>query len=242
MAESVEISATSVDDAIELALAQLGRERAEVEVQVLRSPGEPDEHGYASDEALVLVTALHATAMESGTSQARAPRAPRRQQLSPGDRMRVAESAQETLSDLLHHLGIVASCHVSPQSVNTNDPEAPVIVEVEGEDLGVLIGRRGDNLAALQYILGLMVQKQVGLWPNLQVDVAGYRRRREETLEGLARRMARRVLETQQPFTFEPMPARERRILHVTIQDDRRVETESIGEGDDRRVVIYPAE
>lgn len=234
--DSIEISATSVDDAIELALAQLGRKREEVDVEVLRQPDEPDEHGYITDEALVLVTA---------TQGQPAPAAHRRRngatiQLSPRDRIRVSQVGQEMLSDLLHYLGLIASCHVNPNSLD-EEGDAPVALEVEGEDLGVLIGRRGDSLDALQYILNMMVQKQVGLWPNIQVDVAGYRRRRTETLEVLARRMARRVAETQQPFTFEPMHARERRVLHLSVQEDDRVVSESTGEGEDRRVVIYPA-
>jgi spoIIIJ-associated protein len=166
----------------------------------------------------------------------------KRASLSPGDRARAAQAGQETLSDLLHHVGVIASCQAEPSSVTTADDTAPVLLTVEGEELGVLIGRRGESLAAMEYILNLMVQKQIGVWPSLQVDVAGYRRRREETLDGLARRMARRVSETQQPYTFEPMSPRERRILHLAIQEDDRVTTESTGEGDERRVVIYPAE
>lgn len=237
--QSVEISATSVEDAVELALEQLGLSEDEVEVEVLQQPGEPDEHGYASDEALVLVTARRNTPNTSSPPR-RNDRA-RRSQLSPADRMRVAQVGQEALSDLLHHLGLVASCRANPTSLNTNESDAPVILEVEGEDLGVLIGKHGDNLEALQYILNLMVQKWVSTWPNISVDVAGYRRRREEVLEQLARRMARRVVETQQPYTFEPMSPRERRIVHMSIQENDRVTTESLGEGAERRVVIYPA-
>lgn len=254
--DSIEISATSVDDAIELALQTLGLERDEVDVEVIREPNEPDEHGFVSDEALVVVTPRR-----NGSPQAVRP-SPRRQEgprgsdrlrglgsrglggrvMSPGERMRISQAGQETLSDLLHYLGVVASCRTDPQSLNATQPDAPIVLEVDGEDLGVLIGRRGDNLDALQYMLNVMVQRKVNLWPSLQVDVAGYRRRRADVLEGLARRMARRVAETQQPFTFEPMSPRERRIIHVVIQEDDRVTTESIGEGDERRVVIYPAQ
>ncbi len=236
---SVEISATSVEDAIELALDQMGLTRDEVDVEVLREPGEPDEHGYASDEALVLVS----TRASHSSPPPRRNGGERRSKhhLSPAERMRVAQIGQEALSDLLHHLGLVASCRVNPTSLSTSETDAPVVLEVEGEDLGVLIGKRGDNLEALQYILNLMVQKWVETWPNITVDVAGYRKRREEVLEQLARRMARRVVETQQPFTFEPMPPRERRIVHMSIEEDSRVTTESLGEGMDRRVVIYPA-
>lgn len=228
-----------MEDAIELALEQLGRNREEVEVEVLREPDEPDEHGFVSDEALIVVTPRSAGPSRPPTRGRRVVSS--RPGLGPGERMRASQAGQETLSDLLHFLGLVASCRTNPSSLNSTDPDTPLILEVEGEDLGVLIGRRGENLDALQYMLNMIVQKQVGVWPNLQVDVAGYRKRRADILEGLAHRMARRVAETQQPFTFEPMSPRERRIIHVAIQEDDRVETESIGEGEERRVVIYPA-
>ncbi len=231
--ESIEISATTVESAVELALEQLGRSREEVEVTVLRRPNEPDEHGYATDEALVLV--------ETRSDAAEAPQLQRpRHELSPSERMRASQVGQEVLSDLLHHMSLIASCHVGPSSGNSQG-EMPVVLEVEGEDLGVLIGRRGENLNSLQQIVNLIVQKRLGLWPNIQVDVAGYRHKREQSLESLARRTARRVADTQQPYTFEPMPARERRIIHLAVQQDSRVYTESTGEGDERRVVMYPA-
>ncbi|MDQ3856791.1 MAG: KH domain-containing protein [Chloroflexota bacterium] len=226
-----------MEEAIELALDLLGATRDEVEIEVLREPNEPDEHGFLSDEALVAVT------KDGGEP---APQRPRRsggpaRQVLPGERMNTAQMGQEALSDLLHYLGLVASCRANPSTVNSTDADTPILLDVEGEDLGVLIGRRGENLDALQYILNLMVQKHVDGWPNLQVDVAGYRKRRAETLTTLARRMAHKVSETQQPFTFEPMPARERRVVHMAIAGDERVVSESTGEGDERRVVIYPA-
>jgi spoIIIJ-associated protein len=229
-----------VDDAVDLALEQLGADEEDVEIEVLRQPDEPDEHGYVTDEALVRVTLR--TADRAAASRPRGGERASRRQLTPGERMRVAQIGQEALSDLLHHLGLIASCRANAASVNTSEADAPVVLEVEGEDLGVLIGRRGENLDALQYILNLMVQKWTSTWPNISVDVAGYRKRREEVLESLARRMARRVIETQQPFTFEPMPARERRIVHLAVQEDENVLTESVGEGDERRVVIYLAD
>ncbi len=239
---SVEISATTVDEAIDLALDQLGLSIDDVEVEVLRQPDEPDEHGFVTDEALISVSARSAPAPQRPARGRVAQRSSSRRELTPGERMHISQVGQEALSDLLHHLGLIASSRVDPASVNTAQADAPVVLEVEGEDLGVLIGKRGENLDALQYILNLMVQKWVGTWPNVSVDVAGYRARREEVLDQLAKRMVRRVVETQQPFTFEPMPPRERRIVHLAIQDDDRVVTESLGEGDERRVVIYPAE
>jgi spoIIIJ-associated protein len=115
-----------------------------------------------------------------------------------------------------------------------------VVLDVEGDDLGILIGRRGQTLQALQYVLNLMVSKQTTHRVSLGVDVDFYRRRREEALVGLAKRMAARVKGTGRSVTMEPMPPNERRIVHITLADDPNVMTVSIGEGDARKVAITP--
>ena len=113
---------------------------------------------------------------------------------------------------------------------------AKAVLDVEGDDLGILIGRRGETLASLQYLLNLMVARQLAEHVAFTVDVEGYRRRRERQLTTLARRMADQVRRTKRPVTLEPMPPNERRIIHLTLAEDRQVETSSIGEGDDRKV------
>jgi spoIIIJ-associated protein len=114
------------------------------------------------------------------------------------------------------------------------------VLDVSGEDLGLLIGRRGDTLAALQYILNLMIRRRLHSRLTFGIDVEGYRRRREATLNGLARRMADRVRATGQSLTLEPMPPAERRIVHLALADDPDVLTISMGEGDARKVAITP--
>ena len=114
------------------------------------------------------------------------------------------------------------------------------VLDVHGDDLGLLIGRRGETLASLQYLLNLMLARRVQGRPMVGIDIGGYRRRREESLRNLAQRMADRVRATGQSITLEPMPPAERRIIHLTLADSPDVLTVSIGEGDSRKVAITP--
>lgn len=133
---------------------------------------------------------------------------------------------------------------VQPQTFHTTNGEerivSPFAFDVTGEDLGILIGRRGQTLATLQYILRLMVSHQLKVWTPIVVDVEGYKQRRSEALQALAARLAEQVRSRGTPFTLEPMPAYERRIIHLALADHPDVTTQSIGEGDLRKVVILP--
>jgi spoIIIJ-associated protein len=151
------------------------------------------------------------------------------------------EVAVNVLKDLIRLMGLEAD-------VSARDPATPgdgvgmiqSVLDVDGDDLGLLIGRRGQTLASLQYLLNLMVSKQTSKKVAFGVDVDGYRRRREETLVSLAKRTASRVRSTGRSVTLEPMPPNERRIIHITLQDDPNVMTVSIGEGEGRKVAITP--
>ena len=116
----------------------------------------------------------------------------------------------------------------------------PLMLNIRGSDVADLIGRRGENLRALQFVLGLMLNKQLRRHVRVTVDVDGYRARREELLRGMAQRFAHRVRATGQPMQLEAMPPNERRIVHLALAEDPDVSTESTGEGDARRVVIRP--
>jgi spoIIIJ-associated protein len=116
------------------------------------------------------------------------------------------------------------------------------VLNIEGEDLGILIGRRGETLAAIQYLLRLMVNHRMRRWVNLVVDVEGYKSRREEQLRSLALRMADRVAKSGRAVALEAMPPAERRIVHITLRDHPDVTTQSVGEGDHRKVTIIPKE
>jgi spoIIIJ-associated protein len=110
----------------------------------------------------------------------------------------------------------------------------------EKEALGALIGRKGERLSALQHIVNLLLAKRMGEWTRVLVDVEDYRGRRERQLRELAQRAARRVLETGRMLQLEPMPALERRWVHLALRDHPEVTTQSIGEEPNRRVVILP--
>jgi spoIIIJ-associated protein len=114
------------------------------------------------------------------------------------------------------------------------------VLDIDGEDLGLLIGRRGSSLAALQYLVNVMVTRRLGSRVLVTIDVEHYHRRREDSLRGLAHRMADRVRQSRRPVTLEPMPAAERRIIHLALSEDQYVMTASVGQGDERKVVIRP--
>jgi spoIIIJ-associated protein len=145
----------------------------------------------------------------------------------------LAGEAKLVLVQLLVNMGFDAE-------VSIRNADDPIILAINGQNLGVLIGRRGDNLAALQFIVNLILSKNRRQWPRIVVDVENYRVRREESLRLLAERIAFRVRRSQKPFTLEAMPASDRRIIHLTLRERTDLETYSIGEGPARRVVIAP--
>ncbi len=156
---------------------------------------------------------------------------------------KLASIASDVVSRLVDGMGLLAAVEVVDRG-GAIDPvtkeTTPVQINIVGDDLGALIGRRGETLRDLQFITRLVVSRQLGEWPNLVVDVEGYKARRAETLTSLAQRMAARVRETGESVTLEPMPAYERRIVHIALRDDAAVYTESTGEGDARKVQILP--
>jgi spoIIIJ-associated protein len=226
--KSIEISARTVAEAIQLALAQLGKDRDEVAIEVL-------EAGNDEEEALVRVTAVDD---EEEAAPAEADEVP-----TTGS---VDQIARRILEDLLERMDIHGYVTAVRSTVpgQRGEPEDTITLHVEGADeeaMGLLIGRRGETLRSLQFMVNLLVSRKVQKWPQIVVDVGNYRQRRQESLEGLARRMAERVRQSGRPLTLEPMGAYERRIVHLALRSDPTVYTESTGEGDNRKVVIYPA-
>ncbi len=223
----IEISARTVAEAIRLALAQLGKDRDEVAIEVL-------EPGGNGDEALVRVTVVEDEADE-------APAAPRGASTGPVDQI-----ARRILEDILERMDIHAyvTTVISTVPDQHGEPEETITLHIEGADeeaMSLLIGRRGETLRSLQFMVNLLVSRRVQKWPQIVVDVGNYRQRRQESLEGLARRMAERVRQSGRPLMLEPMGAYERRIVHLALRSDPTVYTESSGEGENRKVVIYPA-
>lgn len=211
--ESLETSGKTVEEAVALALEKLGASHDEVEVVVLKE-GKTGFLGFGGEEATVRVF--------------------RRQ---PEElRQEAVTLAKEVLEELLPLMQVSASVEVKELS---EEGRAIISLEINGEDLGILIGRRGQTLYSLQYLVYLMVGHRLKAHVPITIDVAGYRERREEALKNLAWRIAERVMDTGQPVPLEPMPASERRIIHLALRDYAGVITQSIGEGDDRKVTIH---
>jgi spoIIIJ-associated protein len=166
--------------------------------------------------------------------------APAAEPAEPGD-LDVGVLAAELLQGMLDRMDLRAKVQVVEyRGVLDDDQDAPLMLNIEGEDLGILIGRRAETLAALQYLTRLMVNHRSHRWVNLVVDVEGYKARREEQLVRLAERMAERVVSTGRSVALEAMPPRERRIVHITLRNHPQVTTQSVGEGDQRKVTIVP--
>jgi spoIIIJ-associated protein len=172
-------------------------------------------------------------------------RPPRTERARDVDRVDEAEEqiAKEIVRELLEHMGIAADVvAVDNPSTMALDPEDPptIFIDVLGQDLGMLIGRRGDHLSQLQYLVNLIANRRLENWTRVVVDVEGYRTRREESLIGLAERIGRQVARSRRPIVLEPMPPNERRIVHLTLRSHPEVTTESNGEGNLRRVTVQP--
>jgi spoIIIJ-associated protein len=242
--KSIEISARTVAEAVELALAQLGKDRDEVAIAVLDS-------GETGEEALVRVTVVDDADDDEAQEAAQPPAASRTTgnaevvSAEQDDTTALARSMLETLLDHMDiHAYVTAVSSRVPSSKHDGEFEETITLHIEGADeqaMGLLIGRRGETLHSLQFLLNLMVSRRMQKWPQMIVDVGNYRQRRRDSLEGLARRMAERVQQSGRPITLEPMAAYERRIVHLALREDATVYTQSAGEGEGRKVIIYPA-
>jgi spoIIIJ-associated protein len=148
-------------------------------------------------------------------------------------------AAKEILEQLMAHLDFHVSVEIKAGETNRLNV---VGEDSEKESLGALIGRKGERLSALQHLVNLLLSKRVGEWTRILVDVEDYRGRRERQLRDLANRAAERVLETGKMLQLDPMPALERRWIHLALRDHDKVATQSIGEEPNRRVVVLPRE
>ncbi len=157
------------------------------------------------------------------------------------DHDQLLDTAEEIVSKLINHLGMMAQVSANYDDANTDDRRS-IQVDVRGEDLSSLIGRHAETLAAFQHIASLMVGKQSQQWVQLTVDVEGYRSRREKQIRQLANRMADQVTKTGRKVTMEPMNSNERRVVHIELRGHPAVITESTGEDPYRKVVILPKE
>ena len=190
------------------------------------------------------LTAVAETSSESVDSTAEELKAP--PPASNGEASNVKAVSDEELStlaaDLLRELvslmGFQADVEVSWQIPDEGDGERYLLLDITGSDLRSLIGRRGETLNSIQYLIRLMINQRLRQWKNIVVDVEKYKERRVTQLTQLAQRMAIQVAESGRAVSLEPMPPNERRIVHLALRDHPEVYTQSSGEGDRRKVHI----
>jgi spoIIIJ-associated protein len=258
--EEVEFSGRTVRDAISNAERALGTNREQLTIEII-SPGRGGVFGIGAEPARITARVKHPVAPQAVPSIDLPALAPEHAhedgslarpvvqlvpdlagetadsdstlEVMPNNGSMLAGEAKLVLTKLLESMGFDAD-------ITLRAGEDPITLAINGQNLGVLIGRRGDNLAALQFMVNLILSKNRRQWPRIVVDVENYRIRREESLRSLADRIAYRVRRNQKAFTLEAMPASDRRIIHLALRERDEVETYSIGEGPARRVVIAP--
>ncbi len=257
---TLEIIAPTVEEAIAKGLSQLGLSEDAVDIEILDS-GNKGFLGLGTRQARIRlllkdvgVAAARRTAKPAADSGGKRQTAkpvqpsalenpeetPLMDQEKQGDDDQVLRVAEQVTGELLEKMRIRARLKATLLPPQDENDQPLVMVEVQGDDLSILIGRRSETLNALQYITSLIVAKEVGRWVPLMIDVQGYRARRERQLRVLARRMAEQVIHTGKKISLEPMPANERRIIHLELRDHKEVMTESAGEEPNRKVTIFP--
>ena len=207
----IEITGKTTEEAIEIALKELEAERQDVEIDVV-SKGKPGILGIGSEPAKVRVTVLEKTS----------------------DLVRITT---EVLQELLKRVS--AEVTITLKQARREDVGGPVF-DIDGEDAGLLIGRRGETWRALQFMVNSLVSRRMEERVNILVDVAGYQQRRHDFLTTLAAKIAKTVGSSGRPIALEPMPPNERRIVHLSLADYGRVKTSSTGVGEERKVVVEP--
>lgn len=233
-----EFTGRTVEEAIERGLHQLGRRRADVDIEILERGKPANMLGLGGEDARVMLSFDESLREpEPIVDETEVPRRPDAGRSGEGTDEAAPAYAEELaigvtiLSELLEKLGVQADVELSEET----DREG---LEVLGPDLGALIGRGGENLVALQQIVSAITSRRVGRTVHVPVDVEGYRHRREDQLREVATRVASRVRTSGQAVTLEPMLAYERRIVHLAVQGQPGIRTESVGIEPNRRVVI----
>jgi len=250
--QAKEFEGKSVQEAIIRGLTAFGLSEEDVVIEIVRQPSK-GLFGIGAVDALVRLTPKAAATsgapsepVTAGTEPAPAnaeaeepvpPETDERPLYSP----ELVTLAVSALQNMLTKLGIEAGVDTYVDHGIDIDPQnPPLVLDIQGDDLGILIGRQSETLRSLEYLVRLIVNQRVKHWVNISVDVNAYRKHRRESLQKLALRLAKQVVENGQPIKMEAMPAAERRIVHLTLRDFPGAYTESMGERSRRRVIIYP--
>lgn len=256
MLRKIEKSAKNVNDALALAAEEFGVKPEELSYEITRQVGkglmkflvgtEVDIVAWVTKEAekeerkekektsaLKKEVKAEASPKSEKSEEEKNPEKKQNREVRP-DFVISKESVDDAkwfLSEILKKIGLEAEISVKLDG-NT------IYLDVSGEKMGLLIGKRGDTLDAVQYLTSLYVNKGKGQYIKITVDTENYRSKREETLVRLARGLQRKVVREKEDITLEPMSPNERRIIHSTLQHDKRIKTYSIGEEPNRRLVV----
>ncbi len=216
---TIQMTGKTVEEAIEIALRELDADRGEVEIDVI-SRGKAGVFGLGSEPAKVKVSKVVVSSSNKEDSS-----------------VDIIGAARETIDELISLMDVDVMCNL--RQAESEEVGGPLF-EIEGDDSGLLIGRKGETLRSLQFMVRFLVSRKTGERANLSVDVEGYDDRRRQSLSNLANRVAQRVVKTGRSIELEPMNPRERRLVHITLAESGDVYTESSGIGEGRRVVILP--
>lgn len=239
---SLEIIAPTVAEAIQQGLEQLEVPSSQVSIDIL-DEGSRGLFGIGARQARVRLTLLTPAPPLPATpapviEQAEA--SPQTEHLPLAGNLTYLKQAEQIVSRLLQEMRIRAQVTASYADQPNATGETPLQVDIRGKDLTILIGPQAETLNALQYLVTLIMGKKIGRAIPIIIDVEGYRTRRENQLRRLARKMAEQAVKTGRRQVLEPMPANERRIVHLELRDFEGVTTESIGEEPRRKVTIIP--
>jgi spoIIIJ-associated protein len=239
---SIEATGPDVNTAIARGLAQLNLPRKAVIVDVINE-GSRGILGIGAKQARVRILVREPEDLQ--IIEAEAPPAPDEAvREAPAITYREDDDAQAgtaALEELLEKMHVNAKVNTYRAEPSTPADNPPWVLEIRGRDLGVLIGRRGETLAALQYLTRLIASRDLQRRTNVIVDVEGYKTRRAKQLRRLSARMADQAVQRGRTIALEPMAPYERRIVHLALRDRPDVTTESVGEGDRRKVTIIPS-
>lgn len=235
----IEKTGKTVQDAIAAALAELQITEDEVEITVIDQGKEGVFLGIGAKPAVVRVAKREvAEVTEVAAVAAAVAEEQKNVEPAPAARPRVindevVDKAKKFLQEVFSAMKIEAAME---KFVNTRD--GSVVIRLHGDDMGILIGKHGQTLDSLQYLTNLVANKEEKDWTRIIIDVEDYRDRRVETLTRLAKRLADRVRREGDPVALEPMNPHERKIVHLALQNDRRIVTHSEGEEPNRYIVI----
>jgi spoIIIJ-associated protein len=239
----VETEGDTIDDAIDNALKRLGVPRDKVTVDIL-AEGRKGILGFGTQKAKIRA-ALRKSTLEDNEPVTPVARASiGAQEIEPSgenpvsavDASAVTEKAKATLGEILQRMGVTATVE---QRTAANGTE--IILDVKTQDSGLLIGRKGQTLEALQYLIGRIAGEHQGSeGPHIVVDVENYRERRRKTLEDMALRLGEKAKRQRKTVTVDALSAADRRVIHAVLQDDPWVTTKSLGQGSYRRLLIIP--